>query len=74
MARLDPKQTPPPGSFRVTVMEYERGWGSRVDEVIFFDSASYTEAAEYVRNFNKNNDQSTVPDWYMVACGPELVK
>lgn len=57
--------------FRVHVIESERGWGQRIDEVKDFDDAE--EAAEWVRNFNKENNKEEVPDWYMYATPPKLV-
>lgn len=47
-------------------MEYERGWGSRVDEVLEFDTEK--EQEDYIRDYNtKYNTADKVPDWYMVA-------
>ena len=56
-------------TYRVDIMEFERGWGSRVDKVLYFDNEA--EALQYVATFNAVNTASTVPDWYMVAeyCG-----
>lgn len=47
------------------IMEYESGWGSRVDEVREFDSKE--ERADFIKTFNSQNTSKTVPDWYMVA-------
>lgn len=49
----------------VEVREYERGWGSRVEDVIEFDT--YAKAQAYCDDYNKDNNLPTVPDWYMVA-------
>lgn len=46
-------------------MEYERGWGSRVDEVKHFPSEE--EAKQFAEKFNSQNTAATAPDWYMVA-------
>lgn len=56
----------------VTIMEYERGWGSRVDEIKEF--INYDEALNFQRNFNADNDKDEVPDWYMVAHDPHPIK
>ncbi len=58
-----------PDAHKVILVEYERGWGSKVDEVLYFDNEP--EAREYVRDFNSKNTATEVPDWYMVAeyCG-----
>ncbi len=53
----------------VDIIESERGWGSKVDETIHFDSKE--EAEKYVKDYNtKYNSKSTVPDWYMYAAAP----
>jgi hypothetical protein len=60
MAQIKPIKT-----WRVDIMEYERGWGSRLDESIYFDNE--VEAKDYVTKFNSQNTADTAPDWYMVA-------
>lgn len=50
---------------RVLIIESERGWGQRIDEVREFKSL--LQAKRFVKRFNKKNDESTVPDWYMYA-------
>lgn len=55
-----------PKTFRVNIVEYERGWGSKVDETKHFDNEE--EARQFVKDYNKeHNNKSYVPDWYMVA-------
>ena len=54
-----------PVGYRVDLIEHERGWGSKIDETLYFDNEE--EAREYVKNFNARNTATTVPDWYMVA-------
>lgn len=51
--------------FKVNLIESERGWGSRVDEVKEFDS--YPEAEKFIEEFNAENTESSAPDWYMYA-------
>lgn len=51
--------------YKVIIMEYERGWGSKVDETKYFDTE--VSAKEFVREFNKRNTAATAPDWYMQA-------
>jgi len=60
MARIEK-----PTAYRVDLIEYERGWGSKIDETLYFDNEA--EALEYARAFNAKNTATTVPDWYMVA-------
>ena len=52
----------------VTIIESERGWGQRIDEVKEFDD--YDEAKTFVDKFNSGNTETTVPDWYMRANDP----
>jgi hypothetical protein len=55
---------------KVEIIESERGWGSKVDEVKYFDTKESAEA--FIAEYNKDEDLSgEVPDWYMIAryCG-----
>ncbi len=52
----------------VTIYEYERDWGSRVDEVKPFDNKE--DAIKYKEDFNSKNTAEVAPDWYMVASDP----
>lgn len=51
--------------FKAQLIESERGWGSRVDEVREFDTEQ--ERDEFIAKFNAQNNEETVPDWYMYA-------
>ena len=56
--------------YRVDIIESESGWGSKLDETLYFDNEE--EARKYVVDYNaKYNTSKEVPDWYMVAeyCG-----
>jgi hypothetical protein len=54
------------GIYRVVIEEYERGWGSRVDDVLHFVTES--DAKQYCKEYNdKYNPPGPVPDWYMKA-------
>lgn len=55
--------------YKVEIIESERGWGQRIDEIKYFDSEE--SAKSFCTDFNKDNNASTAPDWYMVAnyCG-----
>ncbi len=63
MARIEkPKVT----AFRVELTEYERGWGQRPWETIYFDNEA--EARQFAIDYNlKNNNKDFVPDWYVRA-------
>lgn len=52
----------------VDIIESERGWGQHRDEIKEFSTKE--EADEFVLNYNKRNNQKTVPDWYMYATIP----
>lgn len=53
-------------AYRVDLIEYERGWGSRVEDSIYF--ATEDEAKDWAHDYNEtHNTETTVPDWYMVA-------
>ena len=51
--------------YRVVIIESERGWGSKVDEVKYFSDAP--SAVEFCQNYNKDIMSGEVPDWYMIA-------
>lgn len=50
---------------KVTIIESERGWGSKVDDVKYFDTKE--NALAFCVEFNKCNTGTVVPDWYMYA-------
>lgn len=49
----------------VEIVEYERGWGSRVDEVRKFETRAAAE--KFCASYNADNKEASAPDWYMVA-------
>ncbi len=50
---------------KVLLIESERGWGSKVEDVKEFDTLAAAE--EFIDEFNSVNDLEEVPDWYMYA-------
>jgi hypothetical protein len=60
-----PRIQAPQAAYRVDIIESERGWGSKIDETIYFDSEE--EARKYCEDFNARNTENAVPDWYMRA-------
>lgn len=62
----------PPNAWKVAIIESERGWGQKVDDVKYFDNEE--EANQFVRKFNSQNTAGHVPDWYMYAESPQRVK
>lgn len=58
-------------AYRVDYIESERGWGQRIDFQRDFDNLE--EATKAVAEFNAQNKETVVPDWYMYATTPYLV-
>ena len=58
--------------YRVVIIESERGWGQRVDDVFYFTEAD--EAEKWVTQYNAVNALPEVPDWYMYAEKPVRTK
>jgi hypothetical protein len=55
-----------PTAFRVELTEYERGWGQKPWDILYFDNKA--EARKYADDYNKeHNNKDYVPDWYVVA-------
>ena len=53
-------------AYRVDIIESERGWGSKIDETIYYDNEA--EAKKFVKDYNrKHNSPGPAPDWYMIA-------
>ena len=55
-------------TWKVVIIESERGWGQKVEEVKFFDNQK--DATTFVNEFNSHNEADIVPDWYMYATRP----
>ena len=57
----------------VEIIESERGWGSHVEDRAYFDTIQ--EADAFVKDYNtKYNSAPTVPDWYMAATAPQIIR
>lgn len=50
---------------QLLLIESERGWGSKVDEILYFDNDQL--ANDYIKEFNSKNSANSAPDWYMRA-------
>ena len=52
---------------RVLIIESERGWGQKIDEVKEFSTRE--EAVKFCREYNDkyNPPMDSAPDWYMYA-------
>lgn len=51
--------------FKVNIIESEKGWGQKIDEVKEFDD--YDEAVRFIKAENAKNNRDTVPDLYWYA-------
>lgn len=62
-------------TYRVDIIESERGWGQRVDERVYFSGPnSLKEAEAYVEKHNRENlKPGPAPDIYWRAETPRLV-
>ena len=50
--------------FKVVLTEYERGWGQRHWDTLYFDNEA--EAQRYAIDYNKkHNNLDYAPDWYV---------
>ena len=53
-------------AFKVQLTEYERGWGQKPWDTLYFDNEA--EARQYAIDYNlKNNNLASAPDWYVRA-------
>lgn len=50
---------------KVAIIESERGWGTKIDEIREFETVE--EAENFIEDFNSVNNKDVVPDWYMYA-------
>lgn len=51
--------------FKVNVIESERGWGSKIDETLEFET--YEQAEACIREINSKNTEDEAPDLYWRA-------
>jgi len=65
------KKETPQVEVKVEIIESERGWGQRVDEVKVFKGKTrglaLDKAEKFIEKFNAQNTATEVPDWYMYA-------
>ena len=53
-------------AFRVELTEYERGWGHKPWDTVYFDNEA--EARQWAIDYNlKHNNEPAAPDWYVRA-------
>lgn len=63
----------PTAVYKVVLTEYERGWGQKPWDVLYFDNEQ--EAMDYATNYNQtHNNEPVVPDWYVLATYGGLVR
>jgi hypothetical protein len=59
-------------TWKVDIIESERGWGQKVDETKEFGE-DFSAAKKFRDNYNAKNNEDTVPDWYMYATDPYYI-
>lgn len=53
-------------AFKVQLTEYERGWGQKPWDTVYFDNEQ--EARKWAIDYNlKHNNLDSAPDWYVRA-------
>lgn len=57
--------------WKVDIIESERGWGQKVDGTKYFETKDLADL--FCAEYNKRNNEKTVPDWYMYASNPREV-
>jgi len=50
---------------KVAIIESERGWGMKIDEIKTFPTKE--KALAFIKKYNSYNTEPTAPDWYMRA-------
>lgn len=53
--------------WKSSTYEYERGWGSKVDDTVYAISEEIIK--DFITEYNADNTATVAPDWYMVAIG-----
>jgi hypothetical protein len=51
--------------YTAVIIESERGWGQKIDEIKKFKTAKTRD--KFIEKFNARNTEPTTPDWYMYA-------
>ena len=50
---------------KVEIIEYELGWGQKVDSTKTFPNRE--KAVEFCEKYNAQNNKPVTPEWYMAA-------
>jgi hypothetical protein len=59
--------------YTAVLIESERGWGQRIDEVREFKTEKARDS--FIKKFNSKNNEPVTPDWYMYAeKGKDIVR
>lgn len=62
---LDFLETNVENNYKVIIIESERDYGQKIDEIKYFESEEI--AKKFVNEFNSKNNLTKTPDWYMYA-------
>ncbi len=55
---------------KIAVLESERDWGSKIDD--YMVCLSVKDAKTFEKEFNEQNEPSSVDDWYMQVIGEPI--
>ena len=55
---------------KIAVWEYEKGWGSKVDD--YMVCKTIEDAKAFKKEFNGKNTEESTPDWYMQVEGDPI--
>lgn len=53
--------------FKIPVFEYEKGWGSKLDD--WMVCLTEEDCHAFKKEFNSKNNEPITPDWYMIVQG-----
>lgn len=62
---LDFLETNVEKNYKVIIIESERDYGQKIDEIKYFESEDIAKG--FVKEFNSKNNLTKTPDWYMYA-------
>ena len=51
--------------YKVNLTEYEKGWGSKVFDTLYFKKEE--NALSYIKEYNSRNNLNMTPDYYTKA-------
>ena len=58
--------------YEVARIESEAGWGSKVEDYVYFTTKERAE--KYIKEFNAENNKPVTPSWYMYAAKADNIR